>query len=78
MYYMVFFYIISLHVLNIVLSPLIIDESQMRSDGIYRILSTPDPKGPDDMVILHSVIQEYTMSPHIQLTLESYFRYHFM
>lgn len=43
MFYMVFFYIISLHVLNIVLSPLIIDESQMRSDGIYRILSTPDP-----------------------------------
>lgn len=45
MYYMVFFYIISLHVLNIVLSPLIIDESQMRSDGKYRILSTPDPLG---------------------------------
>lgn len=76
---MVFFYIISLHVLNIVLSPLIIDESQMKSDGIYRILSTPNPKGPEDMVILHiPVIQVYTMSPHIQLTLESYFRYHSM
>lgn len=64
MYFMVFFYIISLHVLNIVLSPLIIDESQMRSDGIYRILSTPDPLGHDNIVILHSVIQEYILCLH--------------
>lgn len=64
MYYMVFFYIISLHVLNIVLSPLIIDETQMRNDGIYRILSTTDPLGHDNIVILHSVIQEYIPCLH--------------